>query len=124
MATAFEWVPFMGLWRIGGVEPKALLLFSVIFGPSIVLPTLWSLFASARVVLKSAFASLHGLSLLLNATLIIFLPFSTFRGPLGLVRVATGLVLALLVFASREGRRRVLNYALFWIALLSLILRS
>ena len=59
-----------------------------------------------------------------NATLIVVLPFSTFREPLALVRLATGLVLSTVLFGAHTGSRRVLNYSLFWIALLFLIVRA
>jgi hypothetical protein len=55
--------------------------------------------------------------------MIAFLPFSTFREPLGLLRVATGLVVAVLLYASNNHRRRALNYALLWSALLVVLLK-
>jgi hypothetical protein len=60
----------------------------------------------------------------LNAGVIVFLPFSTFREPFGLVRLATGLVLAVILFASTYGIRRVLNYSLFWSAYLIMLVRT
>jgi len=60
---------------------------------------------------------------LLSGLGIIFLPFSTFREPLGLVRAADGLVFAVLAFASASRSRRVLNYSLFWIAMLAMLVR-
>jgi len=60
---------------------------------------------------------------LLNAAVILFVPFSTAREPLGLVRLATGMVLAVLLFAAVFGLRRVLNYSLFWVATLVLLVR-
>jgi hypothetical protein len=60
---------------------------------------------------------------LLNAVVILSVPFSTAREPLGLVRLATGLVLALSLFAAVHGLRRVLNYSLVWAAMLVLLVR-
>jgi hypothetical protein len=60
--------------------------------------------------------------MLLHALLIIFLPFSTFREPLGVVRIATGMVLSILMVASARKHQRVLNYSLFWIALLVILI--
>jgi hypothetical protein len=62
--------------------------------------------------------------LLLNATALVFLPFSTFREPLGLVRVASGLILAMIYYIARRGHRRAQNYSLFWMAMLAMLIRS
>jgi hypothetical protein len=58
----------------------------------------------------------------LNGAVIAFLPFSTFREPLGLVRIADGLVLAVLVFSASEDRLRPLRFALFWSAMLVMLI--
>jgi hypothetical protein len=60
------------------------------------------------------------------------LPFSTFREPLGLVRAADGLVLAVMLYSSGQyaaaqpGNRkrwlRPVRLALFWIPLLAILL--
>ncbi len=117
MATGFEWVPFMGLIRIGAVSSRALLLYLVIFGPTIVLPTVWALAVWVRDTLQRAFSA-EGWGLAINAALLVFLPFSTYREPLGLLRVATGLVLAVLLYSARNHLRRPLNYAVLWSFLL------
>ncbi len=121
MATPFEWIPLMGLWRIGGASLPALGLFLAIFGPTIVLPALWGVIAAVRAAwcgLREA----ETWALLFNAGAILFLPFSTFREPLGLVRFASGLVLATLLFAGSVREPRPLRYSLFWIALLAILL--
>jgi len=97
LATPFEPIPFMGLWRIGQVKPEALLLFLVIFGPSVLIPTIWSLAVSLRDLARRRWDAASW-ALMLNAGALVFLPFSTFREPLGLVRAVTGLVLAVLLF--------------------------
>jgi len=123
LATPFEWFPFMGLWRIAAVSIPVFLLYLVIFGPSILFPTVWGIIVSLR-------AALAGLrdpevwGLLLNAAIIPFLPFSTFREPLGIVRVASGLVLATVLFAARYGLKRPLNYSLFWSGMLVILLNG
>ncbi len=105
------------------VDFRVLLLYLVIFGPAILFPTLWGLWAAVRRWLAGD-RSAEALSLVLNAAVIVFLPFSTFREPFGLVRVATGLVLAVIIFASTFGIRRALNYSLFWSAYLFMLIRS
>ena len=57
--------------------------------------------------------------LLLNAAVLWFVPFSTHREPLGLLRFLPGLVLAHLLFAALRYRaRRPLQYAVLWLILL------
>ncbi|MEE9216933.1 MAG: hypothetical protein V3U32_05790 [Anaerolineales bacterium] len=121
MATSFEWIPFMGLFRIGSVDMLALGLFLLIFLPTIVLPTLWAVIASVRSLLKGR-RSAEAWSLLGNGIAIMILPFSTFREPLGLVRFASGLVLAVVLFSASQQLMRPLRYSLFWAALLVILL--
>ena len=122
MSTPFELVPLMGFLRIGAVSPEALALFLLIFGPMVVLPAIWGLWAALRR-LRAEHLHAESWALLLNAALILFVPFSTAREPLGLARLATGLVLAVLLFAAVWGMRRVLNYSLFWTSMLVLLIR-
>jgi hypothetical protein len=118
--TPFEWIPFAGLARVGSVDVRVLAVYLIIFGPTILLPAIWGLVTGVRSLL-TRLTDGGGWALLLNGGLIAFLPFSSFREPLALVRLATGLVLATLLFAAGQGRRRVLNYSLFWCALLALL---
>ena len=122
MSTPFEFIPLMGFLRIGAVSQPALVLFLLIFGPIVILPALWGAWASIRR-LQLGREQPEAWALLLNAAVILFVPFSTAREPLGLVRLATGMVLAVLLFAAVFGLRRVLNYSLFWVATLVLLVR-
>ena len=131
MATPFEWIPFMGLWRVGTVNLRALVLFLIIFGPTVVGPAIWGAVASLRTLLAGSRGPSE-FGLLLSSLAIMALPFSTFREPLGLVRAADGLVLAVILFASgqyaaaRAGDRkrwlRPVRLAPFWIPLLAILL--
>jgi hypothetical protein len=123
MATPFEWIPFMGLVRVGQSSLGALGIFLAIFGPTIVIPVIWGTAASLRDILRKT-TDTETWALLLNATAIVFLPFSTFREPLGLVRVASGLILAMIYYIARRGHRRAQNYSLFWMAMLAMLIRS
>jgi len=123
MATPFEWIPFMGLMRIGLMSLPAMGIFLMIFGPSIIFPTVWGVIVSLRDMLRGKFGS-ETWALLINAVAVAFLPFSTFREPLGLVRVASGLVLGVIFYTARRGHRRAQNYSLFWIAMLALLVRQ
>lgn len=119
-ATAFEVVPLMGLIRVAFVDLRVFLVYALLFGPGIVLPSLWGLGRAAAALWRQQ-GNQAAWSLGLNAALILFLPFSTFREPFGLVRVATGLVLALLFFLIDREQRRPLVYAWIWLAYLALI---
>ncbi len=121
MATPFEIFPYFGFLRIGGASIGALLLFALIFGPTIIFPSLWGIISSAHRLLKGD-RSVHLWLLLINCLLIVFLPHSTFREPLGLLRVGTGMVLAILFFAAHHRMQRALNYSMFWIPLLAILL--
>jgi hypothetical protein len=118
MATPFEWIPFMGLLRIGTVDLRTLGLYLLIFLPTIVLPTIWSVVASAQSIIKGR-SSAEAWSLLGNGIALMVLPFSTFREPLGLLRFASGLMLAVILFAASQQLLRPLRYSLFWSALLA-----
>ena len=43
MATPFEFIPLMGILRIGYYSPVLLLATIVVFGPFLILPTMWSI---------------------------------------------------------------------------------
>jgi hypothetical protein len=116
MATPFEIIPLMGLWRVGAESMLYLAAILVVFGPSIILPALWGIWATV-IKMREKQINVVVLSVLFNSLLIVFLPFSTFRETGGLSRFACGLVLAVILFASRYHFRRALNYSPFWLAL-------
>jgi len=121
--TPFEWIPLMGLVRVGFVDLKVLLLYLVIFGPTMVAPAIWAAWSGLREVLRRTVTG-DGWALLLNGCLILFLPFSSFREPLAILRIGSGVVLATLAYAAASGRRRILNYSLFWCALLAVLVNG
>ncbi|HET9411689.1 MAG TPA: hypothetical protein VFO38_02490, partial [Candidatus Saccharimonadales bacterium] len=123
MATSFEVIPFMGLLRIGFYSPLYLVAMLAVFGPAIVLPTLWGLWVGFKKLL-SGDMSLVVLALILNAPVMLFLPFSTYRETGGSLRIACGLILAILIFSSRYRLRKVLNYSLLWLVLNAFLLKS
>lgn len=116
MATPFEIVPYMGLLRIGQASLLYLLAMLLVFGPTVVFPSLWGVWRSARSWLAGERNQIVA-GLFLNALVIAFTPFSTFRETGGLIRFATGLMLAVLLFAGRYRQRRALNYSVFWVVL-------
>jgi hypothetical protein len=123
MATPLEIIPYNGLWRVAAVSVPAFVLLLAIFGPMVVLPSVWGVLAALRRLAARDFAPVV-LALGANAAFIALTPFSTFREPLGLSRLATGLVLATVLFGAHTRSQRVLNYALFWLAALALAVRD
>jgi hypothetical protein len=120
MATPFEWVPFGGLFRAATVSWPAFWLLLAIEGPLFVLPTVWALARSVRSLL---WGHRHPWTavLLMQAAVLPFLPFSTWREPLAMARLATGLVGATLLSGALHRSRRVLNLSLAWLATLALL---
>ncbi len=116
--SPFEIIPFMGLirtWTEGSFAA-----FLVIAGytiPSVVLPALWGLWQSGRDILRGS-AHRYSFFLLANAAVMLTVPFSTYREPLGIIRFLVGLVLSVLLFgALRFPRGRVLMTTWVWLAL-------
>jgi hypothetical protein len=116
MATAFEWIPYMGLFRIGNESLPYLFAMLVVFGPAVLLPSIWGIIHAGKSWF-SGHRNVIVLSLFLNALSIAALPFSTFRETGGLIRFACGLMLAVLLYGGRFNIRRVLNYSPLWLVL-------
>jgi len=122
MATSFEMIPYGGFFRIltGGIN--VFILFVVLFVPTIILPNLWGTIRSLKSLVGQDFAYQNWI-LFLNTLFITFLPFSTFREPLGLVRVASGLITGFIFYAVYQKTQRQMNYAMFWLFMLALIVQ-
>lgn len=123
MATPFELIPFMGLWRIGFYSPTYLAAMLLVFTPTIILPTLWGLWAGIKKW-TSMDRDIVVIALVINTLVMLFLPFSTYRETGGLLRFACGLVLAVLMFSARFRFWKVLNYSQFWLILNVFLFKS
>jgi len=123
MATPFEVIPFMGLMRIGYYSPIYLVAMLVVFGPSVMLPTLWGLWVAIRRWLAGD-TNIAVLALILNALVMLFLPFSTYRETGGTLRFACGLILSVIIYSSRYRMMKVLNYSQLWSVLNAFLLKS
>lgn len=123
MATPFEVIPFAGLARVAATSPPAFRLLLAIEGPLFVLPTLWALYASARDLARGL-AHPWVTVLLVQAAALPFLPFSTWREPLAMARLAAGLVAATLLYGALRRSQRVLNYSVLWLATLALLVNE
>lgn len=123
MATPFERLPFAGLLRVATVSPAAFWLLLAVEGPLFVAPTIWALVASVRDLVQGRRHPWR-MVLLAQAAVVPFLPFSTWREPLAMARLAAGLVVATLLYGALCRSRRVLIYSLFWMATLAFLINE
>lgn len=117
--TPFEIIPYNGVWKIateGGFLPF-LVLGVLLIMPSTVLPSLWALWRTVRDLRREHW-TLYTCLLLANAVIMPFVPFSTYREFLGLLRFIPGLVLMVVLYAAQERLRRPLLYSTLWIVLI------
>ena len=123
MATPFEHIPLMGLLRIGAYSKVYLLAMAVVVIPFLVLPALWGMWKALQTFASHRPDTIT-FALGLQGVIFLFLPFSTFREPGGVVRYACGLVLATLLLAARDQHQRVLRYTPLWIILNVFLLKG
>jgi hypothetical protein len=122
-ASGVELVPFFGLLRVGAYSPRYLFALLAVDVPALLLPALWGLYSSAKRWLAGQ-RDFSATALFLNAAIYPFLPLSLYIQPIGTLRLASGLVLALLLFFARFRVRRGLNFSFFWIFLNVLLIRQ
>ena len=123
MATPFELIPLMGLWRIGAYSSVLLLATIIVFGPYVILPALWGIWVVVKRLRQEKYDFLT-LAFGLQAASILFLPFSTFREPGGLLRYVCGLILIMLLFAAKYDQKRALRYVPLWLVLNVFLLKG
>ncbi|HFD40596.1 MAG TPA: hypothetical protein ENJ31_12205, partial [Anaerolineae bacterium] len=112
-ATGWEILPFRGLWSVGAISLPVLGLLALVMVPLAVIPSLLSLWAAGRDLWKGRWHPLTAV-LLTNALVLLFLPQSTYREPLAMLRLTIGLMAATILFGARKRSRRILNYTLLW----------
>ncbi|MGB7537665.1 MAG: hypothetical protein WBM17_03930 [Anaerolineales bacterium] len=98
-STPFEWIPFAGLIRIAGASLPAFAALLTVYLPGLLFPAIYGLAAPVADLIRQR-TNPEGLLLLANAAMIAFAPFSTFREPLGILRLACGLLLCLWLYAA------------------------
>ncbi len=122
LATPFEIIPYAGIWRIateGGL--LVFLVLGVLLAlPAAALPSMWGLWRTIRDW-QTGHCDLPACLLLFNAAIMPFVPFSTYREFLGLLRFMPGLVLAVVWYAAVHRQRRALLYSTLWIALIAFV---
>ena len=127
-ATSFELLPFAGVLRIltEGNLNIFLALLPILF-LFVLLPTLWAL-AQTWQDMRTEWAIQRGnyprterggisswtCFLGLNALVMPFVPFSTYREILGILRFIVGLQVAIIAYAAFKRQRRVLVYSTLW----------
>jgi hypothetical protein len=118
LATPFEIFPYNGVWRLASEGGLAVfLVIGLLVIPAAVLPSLWAL---SRTIsdLRRRDWNLYTCLLLANAAIMPFVPFSTYREFLGLLRFIPGMVLMVVLYAADYKLRRPLVYSTLWIVLL------
>jgi hypothetical protein len=118
-ATPFEIIPFYGVLKIAteGSLAAFVVLGVLLVIPAAVLPSLWALWRTIRDLRDRKWEPYTCL-LLANAALMPFVPFSTYREFLGLLRFMPGLVLMVVLYAAHDRLRRPLLYSTLWIMLI------
>lgn len=119
MATSFELIPFAGVARIWTETPAEVRgTILLILGPMllifVLIPTIWALWASLKAIQRHKWSAETSL-LLVNAAVMLFVPFSTYREPIGILRFIVGLQIAVILFAAQNKRLRVLRNSTLWI---------
>ncbi|MDX1521777.1 MAG: hypothetical protein R3264_09135 [Anaerolineae bacterium] len=113
-ATPFELIPFGGLFRVAEVSWMVFGMLSIILGPIVVFPTLWAIYATGHEILQHNWHP-WTFALLLNALIIVFIPHSTFREPLAMLRFTIPFVALTILFAAYKKQWRPLNYSYLWL---------
>jgi hypothetical protein len=99
-----------GLFRL----TLAIVVFGIILVPFALVPTVWSLRRVWTRFRTGQAGSLLAWVLLFNAGIMLFVPFSTYREPLGILRFIIGLQIALILYAAANNHRRTLRYSTYF----------
>lgn len=114
LATGFEIIPFMGFMQIltvGGLGIFAIL--APIIGAFVLLPTCWGLWQCWQDYRKKRWSLLTWL-LFVNSAIMLFVPFSTYREPLGILRFIVGLQVCVILYSAKHRKRRALMNSTIW----------
>ena len=98
-STSFEWIPFAGLFRIAQASLPALAAMFIVYLPGLLLPAVYGLTVPLVEFIRRQ-ARPEGFLLFTNALIIAFAPYSTFREPLGVLRLACGLIFCMWLYAT------------------------
>lgn len=113
-ATSFSPIPLMGWLSIATVQWQAFVLISLLVVPMSILPAIAGVFLSGQALRQHTINPIV-FALLLNSAVILFLPASTMREPVAMLRLTQGLAACILLFGALIRSRRLLNYSTLWI---------
>jgi hypothetical protein len=118
LATSFEIIPFAGVARIltdvpPEVRGRLLIIFGIILIPFVLIPTLWALWRCWRDLRARTWTAYTAL-LLATAAIMPFVPFSTYREPIGILRFIVGLQIAVILYAAERRNMRALRNSTIW----------
>lgn len=99
-------------------------IFAAILGPLVIAPTIWALRHSGRALRQADGPSLLVVLLFMNGLVMLFVPFSTYREPLGILRFIAGLQIALILYAAQTNNQRVLRNSTLWLTTLFFLVGS
>jgi hypothetical protein len=119
-STSFEVLPMAGLLRVAAASLPVFLIMLIVLTPGVIVPALLSLWAGGRALLKGP-VRLTTLILLLNAAMVTVAPFSTFREPLGITRLASGMIVGIILIAAESRRPYIFRWGLLWLSYLALL---
>lgn len=120
-ASGFEIIPYAGVIRMWTETGNFLVLLVVgaLVIPLAVLPSMWGIWASARLLIQRRSTHLYPCIHFMHAVVLVTVPYSTYREFLGVFRFLPGLVLTHLLLSSRFYRRRPLVYSTLWLLCLA-----
>lgn len=121
-ATSFEIIPLMGIIRIWTDTPpevrgKILLILAPTLLIFVIFPTIWALWTCLKDIQRHKWSPEISL-LLVNAAVMLFVPFSTYREPIGILRFIVGLQIAVILYAAQTRSTRALRNSTLWIVTL------
>jgi hypothetical protein len=121
MATPFEIIPYMGLWRVLQNPSILLKVLGVALIPVAVIPSAWGMGASIKKLIALD-VNPETLALLINAASLVFLPFSTYHDVRGITRFMCAIAMAIIFFCARYQRLTLLKLSFLWLSLDLLLL--
>ncbi|OGO47562.1 MAG: hypothetical protein A2Z30_06605 [Chloroflexi bacterium RBG_16_64_43] len=119
-SSSFEVLPLAGFLRISQNGVAAFAVMAALLLPGVISPALLAVWSSLRALAAPAARSMAML-LLVNAVMVLVAPFSTFREPLGITRLASGMIVCILLFAADTHRPRIFAWGLLWLSYLALL---
>jgi len=124
LATGFEIIPFWGYLGIlpeWGIEGFAVVTLFV--GLFVLPPTIWGLWQCWKDFQQKSWSLLTWL-LFVNSAIMLFVPQSTYREPLGILRFIVGLQISVILYSAKYKKRRALMNSTIWFITTLFILMS